>query len=472
MPVPPERLLATAPPERLLAPALLPAAPPERPLASAPAPRPAATGRLNVPAADGIRGLAALAVVLYHVMYAAGTPSVGTPWLRNIVLSGYMGADFFFVLSGFLLFLPVAQSLGRFGSVRAYSGRRAARILPAYYLAVLASWALYPVLKGAHPTLSPNTGPLSVLLHLTFLQHSLGLALNYGEGFAVNGALWTLAIEVVFYVGLPLVAAWYFRRPFVGLAIAVAAAWLWMAAAASGRIPLPAMAGFKVPVIAHLIVITQFPAYLGHFAVGMTAAYIFVKVRRGDLKLPSWAPVVAQFLAFGALIAAMEVLGEQTALGKPGPLGHWTTNLPVAFLFALVLLATALAPRWAQRGALFAPVRRLGEVSYGLYLSHLVLLDVGVSILHLHTGTNADYARWILLCLGGGLVVGHLSYYLMERPILRWARNRSRERERVQEILRRLPMTAEAQARHLPAPAPGSSAGALKTQLVSWLMAR
>src|SRR6266446_4672214 len=106
------------------------------------APAPAVPERIRVPAADGFRAYAALSVLLYHCMYGAGLPPLGSDLLRNYLVAGFVGVDFFLVLSGFLLFLPVAAARGRFGDVRSYALRRVTRILPAYYGALVATGGL------------------------------------------------------------------------------------------------------------------------------------------------------------------------------------------------------------------------------------------------------------------------------------------------------------------------------------------
>src|SRR5207253_956983 len=103
--------------------------------------------RIRVPAADGFRGFAAITVLLYHCMYGAGLPPLGSDLLRNYLLAGFVGVDFFLVLSGFLLFLPVAAARGGFGDLRSYPLRRVPRILPAYYAALVAAVGLLLFLR-------------------------------------------------------------------------------------------------------------------------------------------------------------------------------------------------------------------------------------------------------------------------------------------------------------------------------------
>jgi len=86
--------------------------------------------------------------------------------------------------------------------------------------------------RGDEPSQKRILVPASLLLHLVFLQHNVGMVLGPGlgsvaEGFGVITVVWTLSIEAVFYAVLPLVASRYWRRPFVGLALAVALSLGW-----------------------------------------------------------------------------------------------------------------------------------------------------------------------------------------------------------------------------------------------------
>src|SRR5204862_85831 len=102
------------------------------------------------------------------------------------------------------------------------------RILPAYYAALVATVGLllFPSRTRAYGLPRHNVA-LNLLLHATFLQHNVGSALGLPEGFGINGAVWTLSIEALFYLLLPLVAVRFFRRPVIGLGLGlgIAAAW-------------------------------------------------------------------------------------------------------------------------------------------------------------------------------------------------------------------------------------------------------
>jgi len=389
--------------------------------------------RVVVPAIDGFRGLAALTVVLYHVVYGAGLAPLANGFLRNVFMSGYMGVDFFFVISGFVLFLPTVLADGRFGNVRAFGVRRAARIIPAYYVVLVGAVVLQPLLtdKGTALPWDSGTGAFSFLLHLSFLQHSVGLLRLYPEGFLVLGVVWTLTLEVMFYLTLPLVASWYFRHPFVGFFIALVASLAWRLSVVHASFSLGWLPATASPNLLRLILVTQFPTFLAQFAAGMTAAWLFVRWRRAD---QPWVPRVAvgvQVVAAVAIVWGMRTAGIHDMTATSGTYAHWTATLPIALAFAVLMLATVLAPRWAQWPVANRAARGLGDISYGVYLWHLLVIGFVVTTLGFSPNqTTGAFLTLLAATLTGSLVLATLSLVFVERPCIRWARRRSRRIER------------------------------------------
>lgn len=165
----------------------------------APASAPAGPGHLD--ALDGLRAVAAAAVLITHVGALTGYVGTGTPasW---VVSRGDVGVPIFFALSGLLLYRPwvvAALSGPQAGPVTGYLRRRALRILPAYWAVVLIA---LPVL---------NPGPAR---HVWSWAQYLLLAQNYdphpwwtGTGATGLAQDWSLVVEVSFYLLLPVLAA-------------------------------------------------------------------------------------------------------------------------------------------------------------------------------------------------------------------------------------------------------------------------
>jgi peptidoglycan/LPS O-acetylase OafA/YrhL len=157
--------------------------------------------RWELPALDGLRALAILMVICCHSVYQVA-PLLGNNQVRADTLGafGFTGVFLFFVLSGFLLFLPYARALlasASWPSARRFYERRALRILPVY-LVVLALLLFIYISVGR--TTTPQALALTPLLLFNMLP-----AANYLVT-VINPPFWTLAIEWQFYLLLPWIA--------------------------------------------------------------------------------------------------------------------------------------------------------------------------------------------------------------------------------------------------------------------------
>ena len=376
----------------------------------------------DVPVLDGFRGLAVLWIVLGHCWNELGgrVPLDGGV-LRSIFVTSYMGVDMLFIVSGFVLFLPVVVD-GTIGDHRKYALRRAARIVPAFYAALVLSYAVSSVVGGS------RLGPGAWLSHALFFHaqsHDVSKV-----GFGINGAMWTMSVEVLFYIALPLVAAWYRRRPFLGLVLAFAGAEIWHLL----TLNLPALvantgitwAGTEQ---AQLRMALAFPGYLPQFATGMTAAWMFVRLREHRERSASHA-VLAQAAAFTGALAIAYLRGWEGAGNLAGPFDHWVKTADRTFFFGVLVLATALATTRTQWLWANPVSRTLGRISYGTYLAHLPIIALVIPALGLHvrTSSNMDFFMLSAAVVPLAILAGSLSYRYLEEPFRRWARRSSRQR--------------------------------------------
>jgi peptidoglycan/LPS O-acetylase OafA/YrhL len=314
---------------------------------------------------DGLRGLAALYVVLFHAMVEArvGGRSEALAASSAFVLLryGHYAVAVFIVLSGYCLMRSVAARgpAGRStipGGLAAYLGRRARRILPPYYAALglcLALVALTPALRrpDAGPwRLATPAGEVGAVVSHLLLVH------NWAPGwiYKINPPAWTVATEWQIYLVFPLLLA---ARRRLGAAVTVAVAF----AAGWG------IAGLG-PVVGNLAMVRLCPWYLGLFALGMAAAEdAGPRGGQGPRRRPfAWA------------VAAAAAVGLPLWLDRPNR--DVMTADPVVGAAAAVLIARLARRSAAGRpsrllGILESrPSRWLGSVSYSLYLTHFPLL--------------------------------------------------------------------------------------------------
>ena len=167
---------------------------------------------------DLLRLVFAFMVCLVHVSVLSGQPALR--WLE-VALSSELAVDAFFVVSGILIFMSYERSR----SLKSYFEKRVRRIYPAYFtIVVLASLLLYLVSSyEAHNYFSGDWVKylLANLAFLNFLHPTLPGVFDHNKVTAINGALWTLKIEVLFYLSVPIVVLLFrkFGRPVVMIAI-------------------------------------------------------------------------------------------------------------------------------------------------------------------------------------------------------------------------------------------------------------
>ena len=359
---------------------------------------------------DGLRALAALSVLLFHVwLFRPDRPrGARAELLDHVLFEANLGLICFFVLSGFLLYRPFARAALRGHdrvSTSRYAVRRIARIVPAYYACLAGCLLLY-----AAADLDKLIPPASDLPMFALFAQNYSLETIMG----INAVTWTLCVEAAFYVLLPL----------IGLAA------LRLAPRSPGR-QAALLAAFVLLTLGWNLLVQQtgggavagkaLPAYLGHFALGMLVALV---VERG---MRLGARRTAALVVAGVAIVVLTAYWHETlALGHP--IRAIGGKLSAALGFALVIGAAAAgrgpAVSWLGNRALAA----VGVVSYGLYLWHLPLILVGNQ---LDAYPDALLPR-LGVVLAIALMVAYLSWTLVERPAMNWAAERTGRGRRFQ----------------------------------------
>ncbi|MHB8465910.1 MAG: acyltransferase family protein [Acidimicrobiales bacterium] len=370
---------------------------------------------------EGLRLVAAIAVVIFHCQAVSADIHGGGPAGMWLVRTGYFAVDALFVLSGFAQFLPFAAA-GRDAARdwRGYAIRRVFRIVPAYYVALVLT-CLYIGHFGLGAGHSGRTvGVWELLIHATFL-HNLFYGVGGQVGLGIDTAMWTLTAEAAFYVVLPFVAGWFLRRPLAALAggLAVSLGWRLVAEIVAGSHPMSEY------------VISQPPAFAFHFAAGMVAALVAVRLRSiaaaggrlaGQIR---WAGAWAVVWSVAALFAwqrAADPAAHQFSLGFALD-DRYIWNLVPTMAFAILIVALAVAPRWSYWPLSNRVTRWMGEATYGTYLLHiLVMLEIAREWKRLG---HQPMPLWAIggLTLVESILLGRLSFVVVEEPARRFARS-------------------------------------------------
>ena len=356
---------------------------------------------------DGIRGLTALYIVAFHAAEEAHDARYVEVPLRTILSFGDSVVTIFIVLSGYVLAWPSIRA-GRLelpDGFRRYIGRRARRIIPPYYaalvLTILAA-EVDPGLRHAQGVRWDNALPLNspggIATHV-LLVHNFFSDWVY----LIDPPAWTIAAEWQIYFALPLLL-WIWRR------------------SATAAVVLAFSIGYGITLAAWACGMKYFSQtgmmFLGPFALGMVASSAIRSPVRRD------ALLVGVVVSTAAL--AIGVLGSRWL----GVRKEWTTmtfNVFVsaataAFLVAcsdsLVRRGGGIASR-VRRWLETPPLVALGAMSYSLYLTHFVVL-AAVDIVSRGRGYSMLARHEILLAVGvpASLVVAYVFHVLIERRFL------------------------------------------------------
>ncbi|MHB8691653.1 MAG: acyltransferase family protein [Solirubrobacteraceae bacterium] len=382
-------------------------------------------GNPRFPLVDACRGAACLAVVVAH-----GVVHKGSGWAVNLGEGLAVAVPVFFALSGFLLLRPYLAALAAGGSgprLGDYVQRRALRILPGYWVALILSGAVLGA-QFAPGVFGDRWWNYFGLVQVYSLTH------NY-DGIATA---WSLCVDMTFYALLPLLV---FAGSRLGRRVG------WRAGMLALVLPMLVIGpvihllntvSFSPGVVVFIERITYaLPGECNFFAIGMVLAILSVDVEHGrGLPRPlAWLTEHAG-VAWLAMLAIFLASSQWAGFVTPEPLpGLGVLDFRTRFLasdlsemaIVLLLLLPAAFPAARER----PPHRILASrvlgfaslISYGLYLYHW---QIGQWLLHEtalgHVMSWPLAARWPLmaavLILSGGLL-GTASYYIVELPFLR-----------------------------------------------------
>lgn len=343
--------------------------------------RQAASNSAKLPSLDAGRFVAALLVVMFHTSFTVMNFGGRAPF--DLALrGGHAGVEYFFVLSGFIIYYAHRRDLSLPITIPGYVRKRATRILPMLWLILIVWGALRIALAGA--TTRGTTSWSDLLLDMLLLPHA---------GPMVLGVTWTLQRELIFYF---LFATALFNRR---IGVIVLAGWqLSVAIATVLRLPSGPWA------------LAVFDAHNLGFGAGLLIGIYGTRLR---IKRPLLLAALGAILFTTLLILEWRIGGVASSDFRP--LGRWISPILYTGAAGICLLGLVLHD---QRGTSRIPsfVATLGGASYVLYLVHPPVL----SLLIRATGRFHMAPELQLFVLVAGSVVVAVALHLwVEKPILR-----------------------------------------------------
>ena len=293
---------------------------------------------------DGLRFLCIGAVLWHHA------PVWQDDGLR-LLTRGFVGVDFFFVLSGFLITTLLVRERRATGhiSLKGFYWRRILRIIPVYFFVVTAVCVYYIFVKGERQYL--EHAPYYYLFLSNFLSSDIPML----------GATWSLAVEEQYYMLWPLLLVLLPARALLPVLAGLIA--LNLAAITNALTPLGITAVEAGP-----LVFKMFNATYAPILIGSALAILLDRPGSFDRMARLAGYRLAPLATFVILLLMLQVL-PQDLRGWPNLLIHLTMAACLATL--VVREDNLLRPLMT-----FPPIARVGEISYGIYLYHLLALHV------------------------------------------------------------------------------------------------
>ncbi|MEV4456823.1 acyltransferase [Microbispora sp. NPDC049633] len=389
----------------------------------------------HVDALDGVRALAAVAVLVFHVAIESAA-ALHDNFFSSLLARGDVAVPIFFALSGLLLYRPYARAalLGeRPPDTRVYLVKRALRILPAYWLVVVVAMVLWS---------KPHLGDVKTWLQLLLLGHTYEIhPWWFGLGPRGLAQMWSLCVEAAFYVLLPLVAAVlaaYARRGGAG-------------PDARARRLLAAVAVLAASSFAWAL-LTYYPVYRPYLNTWLPRAWVFFAVGMALAVVSEWAreerdpdgPAHRFVRAVGAsagsflLVAALAyavAASPLTGTRFSGVDGVWADLSELALyttVAAGLVTPAALLPAGGSPYGRFLSsrvMRFLGRVSYGVFLWQFVALYLWYDFTE-QQAWSGNFAGNLVVVGALTLLLATLTHRYVEEPARRLARLATSSRTR------------------------------------------
>ena len=360
--------------------------------------------RSFLPAVEGMRACAAIGVVITHVAFQTGHSS----GVDGRLFGRFdLAVAVFFALSGFLLWrghAAAARGLGSRPSTGHYLRSRVVRIMPAYLVAVVVILTLLP--DADHPNLTVW------LANLSLTQVYVPLTLTHGLT-----QMWSLSVEVTFYLALPILALLAAGLPVRARVPAIAAlgvaSWFW------GWIPFVAPPGLNP--------LNWPPAFFSWFAAGMLLAEWVHSPVGWPHRLARRRVLMAVVVVVAYLVAASPLAGPAGLV--PSSAAQFTVKTAMGALVAAALVAPLVLDRPDTGHRLLGtrPMVTLGRWSYGIFIWHLAALTMVFPVIG-EFSFRGRMPEVLLLTLIFAIAIAAVSYALVESPcreaLRRWESRR------------------------------------------------
>jgi peptidoglycan/LPS O-acetylase OafA/YrhL len=360
---------------------------------------------------EGLRGAAALYVVMHHAMlrYDLKPTSLAQKLLIAVFNHGHFAVNLFIVISGFSLMLPSIKKEYEVDTLNFYK-RRIRRILPPYYFALVLSIFLIPMYLDAGSSWTESVSFKSIALHVLLVNDFFS-----SDVYTLNYSLWSIPVECRIYLFFPLLLlVWRKAGPWLALSLAVI---------------LSAILGITLVVLSNTnpdinITTSGVNPYIILFALGMLAADLSFSDLKRDHKMVRIPWIITLLVSFGVFIAYKGSL--QYKLDVTSHMHDIIADVLFGIVcFALLGICSSEnykhnILKYFEKMFSWRPLVFMGMFSYSIYLIHAPVLEIiYVQVMPLFK-LSPFYASMTLIIMGTIFIValGYVFFLIFEKPYL------------------------------------------------------
>lgn len=384
---------------------------------------------------DGVRAFAILMVVIYHYWQQSWLSGIKIPFLqgtswgdfppRPFFANGSLFVEVFIILTGFCLFLPYAKSMFEKDinpdSPLTFYKKRAVRLLPSIWFSLII-WSVLFIRVTDYATTKDFV--IDILDNFLVLRGT-NLFSHAGTKFAAAGVLWTVTIEIFFYVIFPFVARLFKKWPVQTAAVMVIVGETYTLLRALPQIEAGQTDFHR-----------GFLCYMGSFALGMMGAYTYHCIKRSQWMSKKYSRAIVTAISLAGLFSALWLIWSYYDSHRGADM-QAKLRLPLALCFTVFIVALCFSAKWLR--VIFAnPVTKfLSGISLNIYIWHMFFAlkfkewrlpwypdnTTGASAWP-QSGGFEGHLTWqilyLVLCWTATIVTAVLVTYFIEKPVAKW----------------------------------------------------
>lgn len=367
---------------------------------------------------DGYRGMAILLVLMFHIWgqgwhsLNATLPFFGRVETDTIARTGYMGVELFFFISGFCLFYPYARSIfeGRpLQTLRHYTYRRFIKIAPSAWFSIIIMLLTVGFIFG-----QPDNKFFDAFTHFSF-TNGLFKDTFYDK---LNTVMWSLSIEVQFYVVFPVICFLFRKSPFIVYGVGVVGAVIYRYWAVQSSVEIQHTGD---PLF---FLMNQLPGVLDIFLGGMMSALIVVWLRN-KVRIGFWVKLGATAIAIVSIFLFVNMLRMQL-IAENGDVYRAENRMYFVWVVMLMITSSCFAFSVLKKLIANRVLIFLSIISFNLYIWHQwIAVMLWKNRIPPYTGddfhTSADFdtGKYTIIAYVLSILVAVLITYLLERPLLK-----------------------------------------------------